>query len=291
MKSIPAQKPTATSGANADAGHQNLSDMLSRFGFHSMPFTRELAVKDRFAHPTFEAASQGLYEAVLQRMCAAFIAPAGLGKTALLRELQARLPAVRYDTRYLDITALNKRDFCREVAAAVGAKAAGTYPALVRNIKERFLNSMEVDGRRPVLMIDNSHEFRHDVIGVIRLLTNFEMDSQLVVSIILAGQLPLASLLRRTDLEDIQGRLAHIAYLTPLSRADGARYIEHRCRIAGATTVPFDALAIEAIYEISRGNLRAIDRISRKALSIAHHHAHDRVDANHISEARSVLWP
>ena len=289
MKTKPRPKAQLNTSPKIHPG--DIGDMLGRYGFHTMPFTREIAVKDRFAHPTFEEAGQGLYDAVVQRMCAALIAPAGTGKTALMRALQARLPAVRYDIRYIDITALCKRDFCREIAETVGAKSAGNYPALVRSIKERFLTAIEVDGRRPVLMIDNSHEFRPDAIGVMRILTNFDMDSQLVVSIILAGQPPLASLLRRADLEDIQGRLAHIAYLTPLSRTDTTRYIEHRCRIAGATTIPFAADAIDAVYEISRGNMRAIDRLCRKTLSIAHNHDNDRVDVNHITEAKKVLWP
>ena len=268
-----------------------ISDMLSRFGFHAMPFTREIAVKDRFAHPQFDEALQALREAIVARMCAAFIAPAGTGKSALVRALAADLPQARYDTRYIDVTALGKRDMSREIAAAIGASPAGTYPALVRRIKERFATTTEIDGLRPVLLVDNSHEFRPEVMSILRVLTNFEMDSRLVASIVLIGQPPLARLLRRPELEDVQGRLAHIAYLGPLSRPESKHYIEHRCRIAGAASVLFDAEAFDATYEISRGNLRAIDRLCRKSLLIAHAHDADRADSNHVAEARKVLWP
>jgi type II secretory pathway predicted ATPase ExeA len=268
-----------------------VSDMQSRFGFYALPFTREIAVKDRFVHPLFDAALKGLHEAISQKMSAALIAPAGFGKTAALRALDELLPAARYQTRYIDVTALNKREFCREVATAIGAKLAGNYPALVHSLKERFLSTIEVDGLRPVLLVDNSHEFRPDVLSIIRVLTNFSMDSKLVVSIILAGQLPLVQLLRRLDLEDVQGRLAHIAYLSALSRTETMRYIEHRCHIVGSKTNPFDNDSIDAIYEISRGNMRAIDRLCLKALSLAHEQNVMRVDSNHITEARKLLWP
>lgn len=268
-----------------------MSEMLARFGFHSMPFTREVAVKDRFAHPQFDEARDASSEAIHARMSCALIAPAGFGKTALVRALEAILPSARYDVRYIDVTAMGRRDMCREIARAIGAPPAGTYPTLVRSIKEHFTNRTEIDGLRPVLVVDNSHELRPEVASIIRLLTNFDRDSKLVVSIVLVGQPPLAHLLRRSDLEDVCGRLAHIAHLSPLSRTESKHYIEHRCRIAGAATVPFDADSLEAVYEIARGNMRAMDRLCRKSLLIAHAHNADRGDPNHVAEARKVLWP
>lgn len=270
---------------------QQLSDWLSRFGFHTWPFTRELAVKDRFAHPDFDAALEPLLAAVSQRMSAALIAPAGTGKSALLRALVARLPEARYRTHYVKVTNLSKRDMCREIATACGALPAGSYPMLVRRLQEHFVAATDTDGVRPVLLIDDSHEIRPDVLGLLRIVTNFDMDSRLVLSIVLSGQPPLARLLRRDDLADVCGRLAHIAQLALLSRPDATRYIEHRCRTAGAATCPFDADALDAVYEISRGNLRAIDRLCRKALAIAHAGDHSKVDSNHVAEARRVLWP
>lgn len=267
-----------------------VSDVLSRFGFHTMPFTRELAVKDRYAHSMFEDALEPLVEAVGQRMSAALIAPAGTGKSALLRALVARLPEARYRIHYVKVTHLSKRDMCREIATAIGAQPAGSYPMLVRRLQEHFATATETDGTRPVLLIDDSHEIRPEVLGILRILTNFEMDSRLVVSIVLSGQPPLARLLRRDELADIQGRLAHVAQLAALSRTDTARYVEHRASVAGAQTCPFDRDSLDAVYEISRGNLRAIDRLCRKALALAHAADHDRVDANHVAEARRVLW-
>ena len=52
---------------------------------------------------------------------------------------------------------------------------------------------------------------------MLRLLTNFEMGSRLVVSIVLAGQSGLAAMLRRDEMEDIARRIAHYATLRPLS--------------------------------------------------------------------------
>jgi hypothetical protein len=101
---------------------------------------------------------------------------------------------------------------------------------------------------------------RPDVLGLLRILTNFEMDSRLVLSIVLAGQPPLGALLRHERLEDVAQRLNFCVTLRLLSRDETARYIEHRCAIAGAPTCPFAPETTEAISEAGRGNLRATDR-------------------------------
>ena len=69
-----------------------MKDLRSRFGFHCTPFTREMKIADRFPLQVYDDALRGLIEAIDQRMSCALIAPAGTGKTALLRALVSALP-------------------------------------------------------------------------------------------------------------------------------------------------------------------------------------------------------
>ena len=126
-------------------------DFISRFKFHTTPFTCEISVSERFAHQLYEEQLGHLQRAVDKRMCAALIAPAGTGKTFLLRSLTDRLPETRYRIHYVKVTDLSKRDMCREIVATVGAEPAGTYPALVRRLQERLASYLDIDGLRPVL--------------------------------------------------------------------------------------------------------------------------------------------
>jgi general secretion pathway protein A len=267
-------------------------DWRSRFGFHTTPFTREIAVRDRYRSEVFDEPLHALARVMSERMSAALIAPSGTGKTALLRTLiEEHLPEARYRVQYVKVANLSKRDMCREIAAAVGVASAGSYPSLVRNLQERYLALSDTDGLRLVLILDDAHELRPDVLGVLRVLTNFEMDSRLVLSVILAGQPPLTDLLRRGALEDVAKRLSHYATLRLFSRTETQTYIEHRSTVAGAKTLPFDTKSIDAIYEIGRGNLRATDSLALKSLEIAHDQDADTVDQGHVVGARKVLWP
>jgi type II secretory pathway predicted ATPase ExeA len=267
-----------------------MKDFISRFGFAGTPFTCEIRVEDYFTSEIYQHPLDHLCRTVDKRMSAALIAPAGTGKTALLRALKAKLPEARYQVHYLKVTDLSKRDLCREIAASVGAEPAGSYPALVRRLQDRFSSSLDIDGIRPVVILDEAHDIRPEVLGLFRVLTNFEMDNRLVVSLILAGQAPLKKMLQHPKVEDVAHRIAHCASLRLLSRKEIGQYIQHRCRIAGPADCPFDNSAMEALYEIGRGNLRATDQLSLKSLEVAHDHGCDRVDANHVTEARGMLW-
>lgn len=268
-----------------------MTDWRSRFGFNTAPFTRERPVAQRFALPMFDEVLTALYRAVDQRGSAALVAPAGTGKTALLRALVDQLPEVRYRVHYVKVTDLSKRDLCREIAVACGAKPAGSFPMLVRRLQEHFLSTMADDGARPVLALDEAHGLRPEVFGILQILTNFEMDSRLVLSVILAGQAPLRDLLRQPAHEAVTRRLVHLATLRPLSRPESHRYLAHRCTIAGATTVPFDPGALEAVYEVACGNLRATDQLAAKALEVANDAGASIVDSAHLAQARRLLWP
>jgi len=268
-----------------------MKDYRSRFGFHASPFTREITVQDRFTIKEYDQAIDDLLNAVEARMSCALIAAAGTGKTSVLRALVARLPEARYRTHYVKVTGLSKRDMCREIAQAIGLPPAGTYPCLVRRIQDRFLETTHSDALRPVLIVDEAHELRPETLGMLRVLTNFDMDSKLVLSVVLTGQLKLRDLLRRDDLMDVARRLAHCATLRTLTREEIDRYVEHRCTIAGAIKVPFDQGAIDALFEIGRGNLRATDQLARKTLEVAHHSDHDVCAPAHVVQARKLVCP
>ncbi len=263
---------------------------LSPLGFRKTPFTRELDIDERFALPHQDAVVDELADTVAQRMSGTLIAPAGTGKTVALRMLVSRLPEARFRVRYVKVTGLSKRDLCKEVARACGLETAGSYPSLVCRLQDHFVDTAGTDGVRLVVLLDEAHDLRPDSLAMLRLLTNFEMDSRLVVSLILAGQTPLQRLLTRPTAEAVAQRMAHAASLRLLSRDETRAYIAHRCRVAGASADPFDTQAHEALFEMSRGNLRAIDRLALKALQAAARASVEAVSAHEVLAGRQQLW-
>jgi len=280
-----ARARTSQSGAQRGRGRQQSGDLLSRFGLRTMPFTRELRPRDHFPIDEHDEVLRALLKVIHARGMAALEGPAGGGKTALVRRLVAELPEARFQTRYVLAGSLGVRDACRELSVTLGVDSSGSRPVLLRRVKEALLRCPDERGVHPVLLLDDAHELKLEVLGLLKALTNYEMDSRLVVSVLLVGQPRLRDLLRRVELEDVAGRLGVVATLGLLSREATARYVEHRLTIAGARRVPFDAGALEALAEITRGNMRAVDHMAIRSLELADEQGTEVVDASHVQAA------
>ena len=267
------------------------TNFKSSFGCHSTPFTREIRVDDLHDIVFHHEARDNILRAIDKRMSAALICGPGSGKSTVVRAVMARLPEARYVTHYVKCTDISKRDMCREIATACCVQSAGTFPKLLRRVQDKFESSLADSARRPVLFLDEAHDLRPEVLSMFRVLTNFEMDSKLVLSVVLAGQPALASLLSRDEQAAIARRIIHYASLRPLSRDETAKYVEYRMAVAGAKRSPFDDASLDAIYEIARGNLRIIDNLALESLELAAAAKLKVVSAQHVAAARRAQWP
>ncbi len=263
----------------------------ARFGVRRTPLTREISVDEQFVVEGHEEVVDAIVHAIEERGSVGLLARSGAGKTQLVRRVVDRLPPAHHRVTYVKVTGVSKRDLCRHISAAIGVEPAGNYPTLVERLQAKWTRLADVESLHPVLILDDAHEMRPDVLGLVRVLTNFEMDSRLCVSIFLVGQRKLATLLARDELEDVARRLTHIATLDSLSREESHRYLEHRLTIAGAKRFPFDPRAVEMVYDVARGNLRATDQLALKCLEVAHRGDSDTVSPNHVMKARTLVCP
>ena len=263
---------------------------MDRFRFNSPPFTREINVEHRLKVPHIEEQIVDIKKTIDDRQSAVLVAPAGAGKTLALRTLRSQLPEARYSTAYIKLSNLSARDMCREVARALGVTPVGHFPGLVQAVEDKLRSGFIEGGRRQVVIFDDAQDMREEALRLVRLITNFEMDSRLVVSVILSGQGALKPMLLRDEMVDIHHRMAHCGELSLLTREETRSYVEHRSTIAGASPAPFEPQAVEAIHEISRGNMRAIDKVARAALVEADRASKNRVDAGDVALARTRTW-
>ncbi len=164
------------------------------------------------------------------------------------------------------------------------------YPTLIRSIEARLRSGYEDQGIRQVIIFDDAHEMRVEVLRLLRLMTNFEMDSRLLVSIVLSGQLPLKKRLMDPDLEDVRQRLVHCGDLRLLGREEALAYLDHRIKIAGTNISPFTKAAAEALFEVTRGNMRGLDKLASASLDLAISQKRDAVDQGDVAAVRAKLW-
>jgi type II secretory pathway predicted ATPase ExeA len=265
------------------------SDPRAHFGFAEWPFTQEISATKMWRHPGLDELVDELDSAVSARMSVAVIAPSGTGKTALLRRLVERLPETRYQVADIKVTSVGNRDFYRGLARALTVEPTGTWPALLEKLQVYAQTLAATEARRLVVIVDEAQDMRPEVLSTLRVLTNFKLDSELLISIILVGDGGLDTLLHRADMEALRSRLSRVIRIRLLSRTETKTYIEHRLDLSGARGQIFDDSAVEAVYDFSRGNLRAIDHLCRTALDLAARRNLETIDAGIVTAARKKL--
>ena len=132
---------------------------------------------------------------------------------------------------------------------------------------------------------------RNDVLEDLRLLTNFAMDAEQRLCLILVGLTELRRRLAMAMHESLAQRLVVRHHLTGLDRDEVDAYLTHRLRLAGCELPLFEPPAVEALFQSARGLPRQINRIAHYALSAAALAEAKTVNAEHLQHALEELQP
>src|SRR5579864_533332 len=136
---------------------------------------------------------------------------------------------------------------------------------------QELLVDLHEQGKVPVLIVDEAHKLKPEVVEEIRLLTNFESTQRKLLQIVLAGQSELADLLNRDDLRQVKQRIEIRLQVKPLAPGEVGSYMRHRWLCAGGSAaLPFSAEAISLIAGASHGVPRLVNVICDNALLLAH---------------------
>ncbi len=121
-------------------------------------------------------------------------------------------------------------------------------------------------GRRVILIIDEAQNLGQEALEDIRMLTNVNVNNDLVLQLILVGQPELIEMLRRKELRQFAQRVSADYFLQPLTFGETARYIQHRIEVVGGDKNLFAQTAFATVYYHSGGIPRVINIICDLAL-------------------------
>ena len=254
------------------------------FGLSTKPFGKTPDPSFLYESPQHKEALARLEYSVEEKELELLTGDIGSGKTTLSRALIDRLG----DTRPV-VLLINPRLTPTQLLRAI-CRGLGLEPARFRNdvldqIHTRLYELFE-QKREPVLMIDEAQLIpTKATFDEIRLLTNFQLDDQNLLSVILIGQPELEKRIEREAYAPLRQRIGMRYSLGPLSLDETIEYIEHRIRIAGGTRNPFDRKAMEDIHALSGGIPRLINTLATTALLDAFGEDAETIDPTRIAAA------
>src|SRR5947207_2588650 len=254
------------------------------FGFTTKPFGKTPDPAFLFESNQHREALARLEYAVDEKELALLVGDIGSGKTMLSRALMDRIGDAR-PVILLITPRLTPNQLLRSIASGLGLAPSRFRNELLDQI-HGTLFELHQAGREPVLIIDEAQLIPSKAtFDEIRLLTNFQLDDQNLLSVLLIGQPELETRLDRAHYAPLRQRVGLRYRLGPLTVDETVEYIEHRIRVAGGARNPFARAAMERMHEMSGGIPRLINTLATTALLEAFGDDAETIDATRVAAA------
>jgi len=237
----------------------------SFFGLQRAPFS--VAADPRFIYMSPEHSQAAQHLLLGMQSGAGFIlltGEIGSGKSvvcrAFLRMLPPNVDVANVVNPRVDFRGLLLR-ICEELRITVSSNTTDLIDAI-----HGHLLLARAEGRRTLIIVDEAQALSHEVLELLRLLTNLDSTGR-HLQIFLIGQPELRVTLRLPALAPVSQRIVARFHLQPLPETETPQYIAHRLRVAGLEGPnPFNDKAVEAIHRWSRGLPRRINVLCDRAM-------------------------
>lgn len=145
-------------------------------------------------------------------------------------------------------------------------------------------------GKRFVLLVDEAHHLKAELLEELRLLGNLEAGGRKAFQVVLLAQPEILETLKISKLAAVSQRLAVRCVVEPLGLEESLDYLLHHVRLAGGNPERiFDEAALEVLARGTRGVPRLLNQAANQALLLADAAELDRLDAEAALEALAVL--
>ncbi len=191
----------------------------------------------------------------------------GTGKSTIIRAFFDQTSADAVKLIYIFTPQVTPLEMSRYICGELGLEDPDSIFAAVPRLQLKLLEEFEA-GRTVVLMIDEAQLLPPETLEFLRLLSNFETDTEKLIQIVLVGQPEVDTLLARPDMRQVSQRVALRARLAAFSAEESVDYIEHRLRISGAGELAqiMSPSAAWLIVEAAGGIPRIINILADNAL-------------------------
>jgi general secretion pathway protein A len=261
---------------------------LTYWGLKEKPF--ENTPDPRFIYYSMrhkEALLNLLYAVNENKGAALLTGDIGCGKTLIARTLVSRLDPADFEVALITNPRFDEHEFIREILYQFGVEIAAVSKIEVLHALNDFLYSNSQKGVKTILIIDEAQLIINaDILEEIRLLLNFQLDDQFLLTLILIGQPELRDKIRK--MPQLDQRIGIRYHLEHLSLQDTANYIVQRLQQAGRDEQIFTDEAMRVVYRYSDGIPRKINTICDLCLVMGSARNLHRIEPGVVQELTST---
>jgi general secretion pathway protein A len=239
--------------------------LRATFNLSVVPFAKDIQPSELFHHPLFDDMLQRLRFLFDNRGIGLFTGEVGCGKSTCVRTacdaLSSQTHKVVYIHRGLDNTGALYTQLALIPRYRRGDVATQALTAVAELFHQQKVNT--------VIVVDEAHLLKPDVLDEIRLIHNSRFDSADCLATALVGQSPLKKIVDLNRFLPLKQRLCVSAHLAALTREQSYQYFEHHLALAKTNVKIFLDNAVETIITAAKGIPRIINTVALKSMNDA----------------------
>ncbi len=170
------------------------------------------------------------------------------------------------------------------VVQSLGVPGERSSGSDLYDVFTRYLMREHQARRRVVLIIDEAQNLSADALEELRVLSNVNTGSSLLLQTILVGQPELRRTLSSARMQQFAQRISIDYHIAPLRRDETHAYIRHRLGVAGGNAELIDSEARELVHTSAGGVPRLINQICDTALVYGFSEQRPTIDAEIIEQ-------
>ena len=209
----------------------------------------------------------------------------GAGKSTLVAHLMQRIDRERLTVGQIVTSNLDGEELVHLAAQSFGLDIEGHDKAAALGEIENFLHEEAREGRRCLLVVDESQNLSVEALEELRMLSNFQLGAHPLLQVLLLGQPEFKKVLaEHPSLEQLRQRVIAAHHLEAMEPGELEPYIKHRLSCVGWQGNPeFDQRVFAEMYEATGGIPRRINQVATRLLLLGAVEQRTRIDAAMLS--------
>jgi len=240
--------------------------LTKALGFTREPFDKNLPVKHLFISQQIKQLFNQLKLLLQRRGIALITGEIGAGKSTAIRAFTEKLEKNQYDVAYIADPTIGIRGILNSIAIQLRLDGGYFKWQLLEQLKQTIEKNAYDFNKTTLLIIDEVQHILPKELEQIRLFTNFKIDSQTPLNLILLGQPDVNKTIRLHSMKALSQRTTFRYHIAGLDKNEAKPYITHHLSVAGRTDTLFSDDVIEEIFQQAKGIPRVINNLCYASL-------------------------
>ncbi len=262
----------------------DLTQLARQWGARTIPFTQE--DEAWLQTPAIQQAWNRLTQCVALRSALLISGPNGVGKSELVRRWINSLDARLFAPLVFTQATLSGSSLLGSICLKLGKFLVYRRERQLQLIEEALV---QLDGRIPIIILDEAQNYTHIALEEIRLLLGLNLPAQPAFALILVGDQYLLNTLKLRHHRALYSRLSSHLCLPIWEAEQSAQSLQTSLRVAGLTSSALQEGAQQLLINAAGGLPRSLQLLAQAAWIAAATGGAQSIGTEHVQTALDTV--